>query len=454
MLLLSTMSFASAEEPRHILIGTTWDKYWDSTHETIDANPYYSGSVPDQLQFDKVAEIEEKWGVTFEYVNLLFAGAVESINNSILAGTPDVDVYNVGIDIAAPAIANGYAVDLRTVLPADHPVLTGEDPVLGYVDVGDGSASLLVEKNVNNLVANTYPLSFNLQMIEDANLEDPRALVERGEWTWEKFTEYCIALTKDTDGDGLTDVYGFGGWPTDYLTSLLMSNGTYIAANKKENFSSPQVAEVLQFMQDLNLVHHVMYPIPAENGWDICRWLYRERKVAFCPNAAWILDSNKDYAYQHPELPTLEFDMVFVPWPVGPSGNAETNMQKTTNETGFMIPAGIEDPELVFNVLYDLLNWFNYDPNNPESDDEALALRDDPETLDWWYGVTGKTVELQDWNFGIMLQMGQRQQYEMVNSLGLSIDYQGLINGDYTVAQFQQTYKQPIQDALNMLMGQ
>jgi len=213
-MLLSLCSFASAEEePRHILIGTTWDMYWDSTHESIDVNPYYSGKETDQMIFANVKAIEEKWNVTFEYVNMLYSGAKESINTSILAGTPDVDIYTVGLAIGAPAVANGYAIDLRDVLPADHPVLLGTDPIMTYINTGDGSVSLLTENDKENMVGSTYPLSFNLQMIEDANLEDPRDLVERGEWTWDKFLEYCIALTQDTDGDGVIDVYGFGGWP-------------------------------------------------------------------------------------------------------------------------------------------------------------------------------------------------------------------------------------------------
>ena len=130
-------------------------------------------------------------------------------------------------------------------------------------------------------------------MIEDANLEDPRDLVERGEWTWEKFREYCKVLTKDTDGDGNIDVYGFGGWPGDYFMNFVMSNGTNVAATATENLSSPEVGEVLQFIQDLNLVDKVMYPIPEENGWDVCRWLYRDGKVAFTPIAAWIMDSTR-----------------------------------------------------------------------------------------------------------------------------------------------------------------
>ena len=444
-MVLSMASFASAEEPRNILIGTTWDLYWDSFDETADANPYYSGTEADELMFANVKNVEAENGVTFEYVNLLYTGAQESINTSILAGTPDVDVYMTDLAISVPAVANGYAVDLRDVLPADHPVLTGTDPVLSYIDLGDGSVSLLVQNNIENVVAATMPLAFNLQMIEDANLEDPRDLAERGEWTWDKFVEYCQVLTKDIDGDGTTDVYGFGGWVQDYFTNLLMSNGTYVAATPTENLTSPEVAEVLQFMQDLNLKYQVMYPIPAENGWDVCRWLYRDGKVAFCPLACWMMDSNKDYS-NDPSVTPLDFDMIFVEWPYGPSGDPETNKQKVTASSTYMIPVGVEDPELVFNVLYDVLNWYNSD----------VSVRDTEEALNWWYVSTSQDFEIQEWNYSVMYNMGLKQQYEMVMNLPAESQLQlkELVEGVYTVAQFQETYKQPVQDFLTTLMGE
>ncbi len=453
-LVLSMVSIAVAEEPRHIVIGTTWDIFYDSTHEDVYANPGYTGDLAQEMMFEKVRQVEEKWNVTFEFLNMTYSGSKESINTSIVAGSPDVDVYMVGMAVAAPAIANGYAVDLREILPADHPVLNGTDEVLSYVDVGNGDVSLLIANKKENMVADTKPLGFNLQMIEEANLEDPRDLVERGEWTWDKFIEYCQVLTQDIDGDGVIDVYGFGGWPEDYLSNLLMSNGTSIASSPVENLSSPEVAEVLQFLQDLNVTYGVMHPIPAESGWDICRYLYREGKVAFSPLAAWIMSSNNDYTYKHPEIAPLEFDMVFVPWPVGPSGDAETNAAKTTSATGYMIPMGVEDPLFVFNVLYDILNWYNYDPANPDSDDEALESRDNDEALGWWYGVVAKDVELQDYNFNIMYEMGLRQQFEMWNNRGVSMELTALVNGEYTVAQCQEMFKQPVQDAITLIMGE
>ena len=186
---MATITASAEGSERVITIGTTYDVYWDSFDGSIDANPYYTGTVADEMMFAKVKQIEDKWNVKFEYINLTYAGAKESINTSVLAGTPDVDVYMMDLALAAPAAANGYVTDLRDVLPADNAVIQGKDAVLSYIDTGSGAVQLLCANNAENMVAATMPLAFNLQMIEDANLEDPRDLVERGEWTWEKFRE-------------------------------------------------------------------------------------------------------------------------------------------------------------------------------------------------------------------------------------------------------------------------
>ena len=167
------------------------------------------------------------------------------------------------------------------------------------------------------------------------------------------------------------------------------------------------------------------------------------------------MDSNKDYAFQSPDSPTLDFDMAFIPWPVGPHGNAETNAQKVTANSCYVIPVGVEDPELVYNVLYDLLNWYNYYPNSEDGGAAALAIRDDPETLGWWYGVTAKDIDLQDYNFEILMEMGRHQMLDNYSNLGsdAELPLRQFINGEYTTAQLQETYRQTIQDAIDGILG-
>ena len=388
-----------------------------------------------------MAEVEEKYNVTLEYVNLTYAGNQESINTSILAGTPECDIYLVDMAMGVPAAKNGYAVDMKTILEDTSKL---DDEIMGYWDLGDGAAYLFKPKAAQTIVEGTYPLMFNLQMLEDANLEDPRDLYARGEWTWDKFIEYCKALTQDTDGDGTIDVYGFGGFHGETFTCLCMSNGTYVAANETENWTSPEVGEVLQLMQDLYVTHNVAYPYDTVDPSTTMRAIYRDQKVAFSPGAAWILGNQADYDWDGSAGSTLEFDMVFVQWPVGPSGNQETNKAKLGGSGEYyMIPVGVEDPELVFNVFYDFSNYYHGD----------VSIRDDRETMDWWYSVTAKEPEIQDSNYEVMFDIGMREQFEQFDALQVFPDWAAFFNGDYTPAQFQETYKQEIQDAITRING-
>ncbi len=433
-MLLSIAGAALAEDPRDLVYGLWWEIHYDSDDESWEAAEGATGKDIEIQQFEHVKEVEEKYNVKYHFENITYSGVQDSINNSILAGEPDCDVYMVELGWGVPAAMNGLATDLRDVLDPDDPLLKHEDNVLDFVNLPGGEVYLLKVVDAQSQVEATMPLAFNLQMLEEANLEDPRELAERGEWTWDKFIEYCQALTKDTNGDGVTDVYGYGAWPGDCLPYWYMSNGTNLAATDKENLSSPEMGETLKFLQDLWL-NGLAYPVPDENGWDICRWLYRDKKVAFTTSAAWILDTNKDYL----EEPNLDFDMVFVDYPVGPSGNAETNSMKIAAGSFWMIPAGVKDPKLVYDAFRAHWNWYNDD----------LELRDDPETLAWWYESTSNKLDLQEANFEEMQKMGERTMVDFINVVIDQLPILDFLKGNYTPAQLQEEYKQVVQDALD-----
>lgn len=416
---------APSEETRTIRIGTWYDHYYDSTHQTIEDDPNLDNVEKAEMRLNKVRELEEKYNVKIEWVNLTWEGIQESINTSILAGSPDVDIYESDLQFGIPASLNGYATDLKTVLPETSDVLN-DQVVMKYLDINTDGVYLFKPVDAAGTIEATYPLAFNKQMLDEAGLEDPRALYERGEWTWDKFKEYMIALTQDTNGDGVTDVYGFGSDYQNLLTGLMMGNGTYIAANETENLSSPEVGEVLSYMYDMYNVDKCAYPWYVDD-FDTNRLWYKDGLVAFWVTAAWIMDSNED--------DTLEFEVCMVPWPVGPSGNAETNTSKIVAGNFYFIPTGVENPELVYQVFYEYNNWYNDD----------LTIRDDEDSLTWW-----KDSVISEENYEVMELLGQKEQFELWNSLGVNIDIESLVLGEMTPAQVQETYKQPLQDALNV----
>ena len=94
---------------------------------------------------------------------------------------------------------------------------------------------------------------------------------------------------------------------------------------------------------------------------------------------------------------------------------------------------------MVYNVFYEFKDWYEC----------YVEIRDDEETLWWWYASTSNKPDLQKENFEVMFECGSREQFDLVWSLGIDCDFVGLFNGDFTPAQFQETYKQQYQDALD-----
>lgn len=443
---------------RNIQIGTWWVQYYDSDDKLEDApdwntNQDAEGDNADtletkafnrniaQMKFDNVPVIEKKYNCEFYWNNLTYTGVKESINVSILAGAPDCDIYLVDGSMAVPAQVNGLALDLKTVLPADHDLFTTQQN-MSFLDMGDGKACIIMRQEAQKMVEATYPLGFNMQMLEDAGLEDPRELWARGEWTWDKFNEYCTTLTQDTDGDGQIDQYGYCGYEMETLEQLMMSNGGNIAGGKTEGLTSPQVGEALQQMYDMYNTYNVCYPYDFEgNPSDSMRNQYTQGNIAFFPIAAWIASGNGDYNYDGKSENPLTWDTAYVRWPVGPSGDAATNAGKNNNPAEcYIIPAGIKDPATVVGVLYDYWNWY--------ADD--TSIRDDKKALNWWYGVTAAEPELQDLNFEVMKDCGAHTTFDLWQSIGVGYDLQSVIRGEVTPAQFQETYKQQVQDALDV----
>jgi len=449
----------NAPRTKDIYIGTWWVQHYDSADDELEdsgdwiVNQDKEGDDEatkaankvnrDQLEarFANVKTIENRYGLKFYWTNLTYAGVKESINTSILAGSPDCDIYLTDAGMAIPAQMNGLCTDLKTILPADHDLFT-DQTVMTYLDLGDGRACILRRQGG---MVNTNPLAFNIQLLEDYNLEDPRDLWARGEWTWDKFNEYMQVLTQDTDGDGQIDQYGWCGWDTDLLEELMLSNGANIAATPTEGLSSNAMTEVLQQIYDMYNVYNVCVPVSSEEDANDVRLRYRNGNIGFWWGNVWLNQQNgSDYDWDGTLGYTLPFDIAYCHWPVGPSGNQETDPQ--LNDVGgelYIIPAGVEDPLTVFNVLYDMWNWYELD----------TVKRDDPATMNWWINASGKTDEIRQANFKTQQEIMSKSTVDLWNSIGVNYDLWSLMNGTVTPAQFQEMHKQEVQDALNATFG-
>lgn len=440
-----------------ITIGSWWVQPYDSDDHMDDASDWVTNQDKEgddaskletkafnrkvlQAKWDNVKKIEDKYGLKFYWQNLTYNGTKDSINTSILAGTPDCELYLVDTGMGIPAQLGNMAVDLRKILPADADILTNQT-VMKYLDLGDGKVCIIARVSAEKQVEATYPLGFNKKLIDDAGLEDPRDLWEKGEWTWDKFIDYCEELTKDTDGDGQIDQWGYCGYQVETFEQLMMSNGANIANGTTQTLDSAETIEAIDMMIKMYNEYNVCYPYDFDGTpSDSMRNQYTQGNIAFFPIAAWIADGNKDYDYGDTIGTYLDWDTIYVRWPVGPHGDKDTNAGK--NATGgeyYIIPQGVAEPEKVYNFLYDYWNWFDGD----------TSMRDDKKILNWWYGVTSRDEELQNHNFEIMNDCGLHTTFDLWSDSGVEYDMYALIRGEVTAAQFAATYKNEVQAYLD-----
>lgn len=409
---------------RTIKIGLWWDIYYDSEYQTLEdikaAGGSYDNAEAAQMQLDAVRAVEEKWNVKIDYVNLGWEGITSSISTSVTNGTPDCDIYLTDLQFGIAPVINGYAQKLSEIAPADSDILNDQTVFTTFPVLGNDDYLFYLSSTIPT---GALYLAYNESMLDELGLEAPEKLAERGEWTWEKFADYCSQLTRDTDGDGNTDVYGYGDVWTMTVQGLLASNNTMIAGSYTEGLSDPKTVEVFNFLDRLYNVDGSARPY--SDDWNDQLNALFQNKVAF----AFI------QYYQLTEHSDIDFNVRICPAPQGPNGDGSMTPIQITN--CYFIPVGVEDATAVYEIFEELTNWYDYD----------TFYRDDPA----WF-ESGFADEEQ-------LELGYTEGYksnsDMMNYVSGApvgdVFYAICVNKDMSVSQAIESYKQQMQDALDAM---
>lgn len=440
------------ETTRRLEIGSWYEQYYTSAHDDIYDNPEVDNIENAEKSLQNMRTIEQRYNVTLYYNNMTWNGVIESINTSIMAGTPDADIYMVDLQFGIAAVLNDYAYSLEYILNESPEASKVEEK---YKDILSAEGSDIVKTlrfttdgksylfGGNSIELGAYALGYNKKLINQYGLDDPYELYMNNTWTWDAWLEMMKTITQDTDGDGATDQWGWRGAWTNMLSQLLFSNGATIASIEAdesgyitEQLTSKETTEALNFLYDMYQVHKVSFwDADCDADWNDNVYAWAQGNIGFWLSAAWITsEADKDQL--------LFEDMGMVNWPVGPSGDASTNASiNSTTGTYFMIPTGVENPALVYCVMYDYFNWYDND----------LTLRDDPS----WFEEWTYTEE----NFEMLKSMGDETRdfaldlWQQV-SFDEAYTVRGLIETSpdavpITVAEFQQANKQIVQDYLD-----
>lgn len=134
--------------------------------------------------------------------------------------------------------------------------------------------------NAMSLNGNTYGFTdeihpcggvfINKTLLELAGMDPSELdnLQQSGQWDFAKFEELCERFTVDTDGDGITDVYGVSGPADEFLRSLIIANDSDLVVLEngglKLNTDDGKLLKALEFGSDIMLSGYYAKPDDAD----------------------------------------------------------------------------------------------------------------------------------------------------------------------------------------------
>jgi ABC-type glycerol-3-phosphate transport system substrate-binding protein len=181
-------------------------------------------------------------------------------------------LFELDYRFVAKPMANGLFYDLATLDELDFSEDKWSVAVKNLMTKGDSIYGMRAQKSEPR-----GGLIWNKRLFEEAGLDPnlPYDLQASGDWTWSKFEELCAQLTRDTNNDGVTDIYATVSQGAQTMGCLVASTGSdwFVKdenGNLVNNMSSKEVLDAVNFAVELYNKGYEM-PQPEGANWD---WFY------------------------------------------------------------------------------------------------------------------------------------------------------------------------------------
>lgn len=195
------------------------------------------------------------------------------------------DVFHVHAFSLPMFFGKGYAKDLTPFIEKEE---------AGFLDAWYPLPLELMQHNgkIHAMPGDymTMVLFYNTEMFKAAGL-DP----DKPPKTWDEFLDYAKKLTRDTDGDGNVDQWGFGtvgakspGFSMRFGPFIWSFGGDYLTPDMKQSIlDSPEAREAFAFFVELYTKHKVVPPgLTAMNPQEV-RTQLAQKKVAMILGSGW-----------------------------------------------------------------------------------------------------------------------------------------------------------------------
>lgn len=265
--------------------------YYGTTEPDFAANAQYA------VFGKRLEEAQEKFNFKIEKVN--FGGSNTSqygrdIITNMIAGLRTTDIATIStFSHYMPFVKNKILLELDDKINFEDPLIKAYDFLYNFK--WKGKHYVLTPGPEVALGSWTTPynigsMQYNSDLFQREGQPDILDLVIAKRWNWETFLDVCINLTRDTNGDGVTDQWAMTSDSTFYFAQMMLySNGAIPLVQKDDGKYAADIFDVeaqraFQFISDLAYVHKVFkYPDPGKTA---CYQYYANGQAAMFINVA------------------------------------------------------------------------------------------------------------------------------------------------------------------------
>ncbi|MBP3569761.1 MAG: hypothetical protein J6K04_11435 [Lachnospiraceae bacterium] len=189
---------------------------------------------------------------------------------------------------------------------------------------------------------------FNKRLLQEAGI-DPNDLYkwqENGEWTWEKFEQVCEQVQRDTNADGVTDIYAMVQQGAEFHKQAVFANGGSFIDKDASGmfFNDLESAETIEALNwTIRMRNTYEMPQPEGSNWDFFYAEFKNGNAAFFTGQVYNAGQ---------ELKDMSDDFGCVVFPQGPSADKYIGFYE---DNVYVIPACYdEDKAWKIAFAYDL----------------------------------------------------------------------------------------------------
>ena len=302
------------------------------------------------MQYNNMREVEERFNVRIEHAQLAggdYTTFIELFLAQQMAGSPVGDIVLLGGHSTLVAMQGGHLTDLGALNFNGSDLHGSRTYISATFEQGDSIWQ--VNTNTGGDIWGALTLGVNMDLVNRLGLEDPIALYNAGDWNWDSFLR--IMRTAAAQG-----YFGISGVINDIGPALVAANdGIMVTADFNYGFDHPNTMEALEFFNtivDERLWQYDRYgaePLPEDDWWRSMTCFADGQSVFF----AWLL-------WVPDMIGGTDINFSVLPVPPGPS-NTSGNSWAGGIPQAVVVPAGVENPELVLRVMEALMAWSGED---------------------------------------------------------------------------------------------